>query len=166
MNKSGLFWQTYLQLEKEALELSRYIYFTDEIIVNVNGAEVSQSCTTQLDVFSPYIADLLVRCCVQIEAISKELYFDNGGTKPRGDSSIFFDEDCLKLIDIKWQTHNKIVMITSPSFNFTKEENRAFRPLKNAHKRQGASWEKHIKLSSMIGILHFKEEPSRRSYMH
>lgn len=142
MNKSGLFWQTYLQLEKEALELSRYIYFTDEIIVNVNGAEVSQSCTTQLDVFSPYIADLLVRCCVQIEAISKELYFDNGGTKPRGDSSIFFDEDCLKLIDIKWQTHNKIVMITSPSFNFTKEENRAFRPLKNAHKRQGTSWEK------------------------
>ena len=93
MNKSGLFWQTYLQLEKEALELSRYIYFTDEIIVNVNGAEVSQSCTTQLDVFSPYIADLLVRCCVQIEVISKELYFDNGGTKPRGDSSIFFDKD-------------------------------------------------------------------------
>ena len=49
----------------------------------------------------PHIADLLIRCCVPIEAISKELYYDNGGTKPRGDKSLFFDEDCLKLIDIK-----------------------------------------------------------------
>ena len=142
MKKSDIFWQTYLNLEKEAIELSKYIFFTDEIQVNYNGNIVSRSCTTQLETFSPYIADLLVRCCVQIESISKELYFDNGGTKARGDKNIYFDEDCLKLIDMKWQTHNKIVMVVAPFFNLTKDENRILKPLKNAHKRQGTSWEK------------------------
>ena len=142
MKKSDIFWQTYLNLEKDAMEVSKYIFFTDEILVNRNGTLVTQSCNTQLNTFSPHIADLLVRCCVQIEAISKELYFDNGGTKARGDSSILFDEDCLKLIDIKWKTHNKVVMIASPSFNLTKDENRIFKPLKEAHKRQGTYWEK------------------------
>ena len=142
MKKSDIFWQTYLNLEKEAIEVSKYIFFTDEVLVNGKGGIVTQSCNTQLETFSPHIADLLVRCCVQIEAISKELYFDNGGTKARGDSSILFDEDCLKLIDIKWQTHNKTVMVVAPFFNFVKDENRILKPLKEAHKRQGTYWEK------------------------
>lgn len=142
MKKSDIFWQTYLNLEKEAIEVSKYIFFTDEVLVNGKGGIVAQSCNTQLETFSPHIADLLVRCCVQIEAISKELYFDNGGTKARGDSSILFDEDCLKLIDIKWQTHNKTVMVVAPFFNFVKDENRILKPLKEAHKRQGTYWEK------------------------
>ena len=142
MKKSDIFWQTYLNLEKEAIELSKYIFFTDEVLVNSKGGVVVQACNTQLNTFSPYIADLLVRCCVQIEAISKELYFDNGGTKARGDSSILFDEDCLKLIDMKWKTHNKLVMVVAPFFNFSKDENRILKPLKEAHKRQGTYWEK------------------------
>lgn len=142
MKKSDIFWQTYLNLEKEAIEVSKYIFFTDEVLVNGKGGIVAQSCNTQLETFSPHIADLLVRCCVQIEAISKELYFDNGGTKARGDSSILFDEDCLKLIDIKWQTHNKTVMVVAPFFNFVKDENRILKPLKEAHKRQGTYWKK------------------------
>lgn len=142
MKKSDIFWQTYLNLEKEAIEVSKYIFFTDEVLVNGKGGIVAQSCNTQLETFSPHIADLLVRCCVQIEAISKELYFDNGGTKARGDSSILFDEDCLKLIDIKWQTHNKTVMVVAQFFNFVKDENRILKPLKEAHKRQGTYWEK------------------------
>lgn len=142
MKKSDIFWQTYLNLEKEAIKVSKYIFFTDEVLVNGKGGIVAQSCNTQFETFSPHIADLLVRCCVQIEAISKELYFDNGGTKARGDSSILFDEDCLKLIDIKWQTHNKTVMVVAPFFNFVKDENRILKPLKEAHKRQGTYWEK------------------------
>lgn len=155
MKKSDIFWQTYLNLEREAIEVSKYIFFTDEVSVNSNGGIITQTCNTQLETFSPYIADLLVRCCVQIEAISKELYFDNGGTKARGDSSILFDEDCLKLIDIKWQTHNKIVMVVAPFFNFTKDENLILRPLREAHKRQGTYWErayqavKHDRYSSL-----------------
>ena len=134
---------------------SKYLFFTDEVLVNSKGKLVTQSCNSQLEVFSPHISDLLVRCCVQIEALSKELYFDNGGTKPRGDTSILFDEDCLKLIDIKWQTHNKEVLIVAPFFNFTKDENRILKPLKEAHKRQGTYWErayqavKHDRYSSL-----------------
>lgn len=142
MKKSDIFWQTYLNIEKEAIEVSKFIFITDEITNNLGGKNISTSCTSQLTTFSPYIADLLVRCCVQIEAVSKELYFENGGTKPRGDNTIFFDEDCLKLIDIKWETHNKRVLVVAPFFNLTKEENRELRPLKEAHKRGGTYWER------------------------
>ena len=142
MEKSDIFWQTYLNLEKEAIELSKYIFFTDVKLISGSSGIVTQLCNSQLETFSPYIADLLVRCCVQIEAISKELYFDIGGTKKRGDKNLFFDEDCLKLIDKKWQTHKKVVMIVAPFFNFTKKENCILRPLKEAHKRQGTYWEK------------------------
>lgn len=105
MKKSDIFWQTYLNLEKELIEVSKYIFVTDEITKVENGSEIACSCKSQLETFSPHIADLLVRCCVQIEAISKELYHDIGGVKPRGSNTFFFDEDCLKEIDIKWKTH-------------------------------------------------------------
>lgn len=142
MNKSDIFRQTYLNLEKEVIEVSRYIFITDEITVRKDGAETTQAYDAQLNTFSPHLADLLVRCCVQIEAISKELYHANGGTKPRGDKTLFFDEDCLKFIDMKWATHNKRVLVVAPFFNLTKDENRVLRPLKEAHKRSGAYWEK------------------------
>jgi len=135
MNKSDIFWQTYLNLEKEAIEVSKFIFITDEVIKNVNGAVVTENCYTQLDTYSPHIADLLVRTCVQIEAISKELYFDNNGDKPRGDNGILFDEDCLKLVDKLWATHNKSVMVVAPFFNLTMDEHRILKPLKEAHRR-------------------------------
>jgi len=116
MKKSDIYWQTYINLEKEVIEMSKYIFITDEKIINRNGLEVVETCSTQLLTFSPHIADLLVRCCVQIEAISKELYFDLNGEKQRGDNTIKFDEDCLKLIDIKWKTHNKRVLVVAPFF--------------------------------------------------
>lgn len=143
MNKSEIFWQTYLSLEKELLEVSRYIYITDE-----NG-------DSQLKVYSPHIADLLVRTCIEIEAISKELYFELGGEKTRGDSTIMFDTDCLKLIDVKCQTHKKIVLITCSKFNIIKDKNLSFRPLNEAHKQKGTDWErsyqavKHDRYSSL-----------------
>ena len=142
MKKADLFWQTYLNLEKELIEVSKYVFITDVKTVNNNGTYVEESCNTQLDVFSSCIADLLIRCCVQIEAISKELYYDLGGSKSCGDNTIFFDEDCLKKIDIKWNTHEKVVLVTSPFFNLTKDENRILKPLKAAHKRQGTYWER------------------------
>lgn len=100
MNKSDIFWQSYLSLEKEAIEVSKYVYITDVKTVNSEGKEVIECCDSQLMTFSPYIADLLIRCCVQIEAISKELYYEIGGDKERGDVSIKFDEDCLKKLTL------------------------------------------------------------------
>ena len=64
MNKSDIFWQTYLNLENSLVDLGKYVLISD--VSNSDGWR------SQLDVFSPYIADLLVSCCVQIEAISKE----------------------------------------------------------------------------------------------
>ncbi len=155
MERAQLFWQTYLKLEKEVLEIAKYIYIADEIMTYSSGDLVALGCKTQLETFSPHIADLLIRTCVEIEAISKELYYKFGGTKTRGAKDLFFDEDCLKLIDIKCKTHNKVVMITCPNFNLTKEENLCFKPLKEAHKRQGTDWErayqalKHDRYSSL-----------------
>lgn len=157
MNKSDIFWQTYLNLEQEMKEVAKYVFIADTVNVHRNGQEVTESCETQLQTFSPHIADLLIRCCVQIEAISKELYHDNGGTKPRGDNTIFFDEDCLKLIDQKWATHKKKVLVVAPFFNLTKEENKILRPLKEAHKRSGIYWSKAyqaVKHDRMASIKH------------
>ncbi len=142
MERSQLFWQTYLNLEKEMLEIAKYIYITDEITTYAGGKLITSHCETQLDTFSPHIADLLIKTCVEIEAISKELYYSLGGEKTRGDKTLFFDEDCLKLIDKKCRTHQKVVMISSSSFNLTKEENLCFKPLREAHKRQGTDWER------------------------
>ena len=33
MNKAELFWQTYLNFEKELLEVAKYIYITDEKLI-------------------------------------------------------------------------------------------------------------------------------------
>lgn len=137
-----MFWQTYLNLEKELLEVAKYVYITDEITSYSKGKMITSACKTQLETFSPHIADLLIRTCIEIEAISKELYFHFGGGKLRGDKDLFFDEDCLKLIDIKCKTHQKIVMVSCPAFNLTKDENLCFKPLHEAHKRQGTDWEK------------------------
>ncbi len=141
MDKSQLFWQTYLNLEKDFLDIAKYIYIADEVPVK-NSATGTQFCNTQLDTFSPFIGDLLVRACIEIEAISKELYFQFGGEKDRGDNDLYFDEDCLKLIDTKCNTHKKAVLVSCPSFNLTKEENACFKPLKEAHKRKGTRWGK------------------------
>lgn len=122
MNKSELFWQTYLNLEKELIDLSKYIYITDEKIRYKNKKLIEEKCDTQLETFSPYIADLIVRTCVEIEAISKELYFELGGTKSRGTKDLFFDEDCLKQIDIKCHSSKKIVLITCPFFTLNDEK--------------------------------------------
>lgn len=142
MEKAQLFWQTYLNLEKEFLDVAKYIYITDESISYSKNRLIKSHCKTQLETFSPLIADLLIRTCIEIEAISKELYYDFGGEKSRGGKDIFFDEDCLKLIDIKCQTHKKVVMVSCSAFNLTKDENVCFKPLREAHKRQGTNWEK------------------------
>ena len=155
MERSQLFWQTYLNLEKEFLEIAKYIYITDEKTIYSNKKYITEPCTTQLETFSPHIADLLIRTCIEIEAISKELYFNYGGEKNRGDRNLLFDIDCLKLVDIKCKTHLKEVMVACPSINLTKEENICFKPLKDAHRGQGNDWErayqalKHDRYSSI-----------------
>ena len=40
MKKSDIFWQTYMNLEKEVIEMAKYIFITDEKIINKRGREI------------------------------------------------------------------------------------------------------------------------------
>lgn len=130
MEKFNSYWPVYKNLEDETLEVAKYIQFDDD----------------QLDVYSMKIADLLVRCAVEIESLSKELYWSNGGQKQYdlngNERKLYFDTDCIKLLNDLWGLCGKQIFVTSSSFYFCKEENRILMPLKNSNKRGGAKWNK------------------------
>lgn len=144
MDKANMFWQTYLNLENETLEVAKYIYITDTTTKLDNRSKTVKNIEDerQLLTYSSYIADLLVRCCVEIEAISKEMYYDNGGAKARGSIDLYFDTDCIALLNQKWNLSNKVVMIVASNFNLLKDENRNLTPLNNADKRSKTIWAK------------------------
>ncbi|HIZ81934.1 MAG TPA: hypothetical protein H9722_07585 [Candidatus Mediterraneibacter pullistercoris] len=102
----GLFFQRYL--EKEFLKLADYIHFSDD----------------QLGAYSMFIADLIVRCSVEIEALSKELYCMLGGnmspTDLQGNArDLYFDTDCLDLLEQKRVISKKQIMVSTINFYFT-----------------------------------------------
>lgn len=65
MTEDSLYWNVYRQLEKDFLSIAEILHIDDK----------------QINVYSMRIADLLLRTVVEIEALSKKLYFDNGGDK-------------------------------------------------------------------------------------
>lgn len=127
----NMFWSIYKNLEKELLDLSNRIHF----------------CDTQDSVYSIHISDLLIRTSVEIEALSKELYKLSGGdmTPKDNDGSerdLFFDSDCIQLLDMNWHITKKRVSVVAPTFYFTKQENLILQPLKNCNKRGNGRWKK------------------------
>lgn len=126
MNEN-LYWPIYKNLERELINLSELIHFDD----------------TQLNVYSVKISELLIRTVVEIESIVKELYFLNGGIKP-DDKDLYFDTDCIELIENKWILSKKIVIISATNFYLNLDENRILTPLKKANKRGSSSsdWQK------------------------
>lgn len=131
MNGYNLYWSVYKNLEKEFLELANFIHFSDD----------------QLKVYSMYIADLIVRCSIEIESISKELYFELGGDKNPLDENgnrrdLYFDTDCLDLLENRWHITKKRVIVSAPTFYFSNESNKIFTPLHKANKRgsSGSKW--------------------------
>ena len=119
---NNLYWNVYKSLERELLALADIIHIDDG----------------QLDVYSMKIADLLIRTSVEIESISKELYFREGGTKPDG-KDLYFDTDCLALLESKWSLSKKVVMVSSPIFYLKEDDNIYLTPLHKAHKRGTSS---------------------------
>ena len=116
------FWNAYKRLEKEVLALSESIHFSDD----------------QSIVYSSKIGDLLVRTAIEVESLSKVLYFDNGGTKPT-DRDLYFDTDCIKLLEDKWLLSKKTIYVNSPYFYFDEESNITLHPLHKAFKRGTSS---------------------------
>ena len=127
MSTTNLFWPVFKNIEKEITSLSNDIHFDDK----------------QLSIYSVKIAELLLRCVVEIEAISKDLYFKNGGTKTDG-KDLFFDTDCIDLLETRWMLSKKQIIVSSTNFHFQNDENKMLYPLKKANKRgsSGADWAK------------------------
>lgn len=119
----NLYWPVYKKLEKEIVELSNHIHFDD----------------TQITIYSVEIAELLIRCVVEIEAIAKELYFNEGGKEKASDKDLFFDTDCIDLLESKWGLSKKTVIVSSANFYFQNINNKILYPLKKANKRGSSS---------------------------
>ena len=118
----NIFWNIYKNIERELIEISNSIHIDDN----------------QLSVYSPKITELLIRTVVEVEAISKELYFKNGGDKAN-DNQLFFDTDCIDFLENKWLLSKKKVIVSAPNFYFDNEDNRVLTPLRKANKRGSSS---------------------------
>jgi hypothetical protein len=126
MTMADLYWSIYKNLERELIALSEVIHFDD----------------SQLGVYSVKIADLLVRTCVEIEALSKQLYLSNGGIAPDNEKDLYYDTICLGFLNDKWDISKKIVNIVNPNMYFEIDGNKILAPLHKAHKRgtSGSKW--------------------------
>lgn len=107
---TNLYWPIYKKIEKEIVELSNHIHFDDN----------------QLSVYSVKIVELLIRCVVEIEAISKDLYLKNGGAIPTG-RVLYYDTDCLNLLEGIWELSKKQVIVSSANFYFQDNNNKITR---------------------------------------
>lgn len=124
---SNLYWPVYKSLEREVLGLSDLVHFDDH----------------QMSVYSVKISELLIRCAVEIESISKDLFIGNGGLVPLG-RDLYFDTDCLSFLEEKWLLSKKKVMLSSVNFYVRDEVNRVLTPLHKSFKRgtSGSNWKR------------------------
>lgn len=126
--KLNLYWPVYKNLEREVLKLADSIHFSDD----------------QLEVYSMSIADLIVRCAVEIEAISKELY--SIVIEEEKDAQKIANEAQLQAIEAQisaskaQKTANKAQIIANKAQEYANETQLAVKKLedntKNVHKRE------------------------------
>ena len=98
MDRSAIYFPVYRRIEKEVQELTSAIYFCDD----------------QRGVYSLDVADLIVRCVIEIESLAKDIYRLENETEPENPGA------CLKWMDKKWEISKKKVVIISPYFHFKK----------------------------------------------
>ena len=121
--KSNLYWATYRNLENEFLRVAEYISIDD----------------AQLTVYSSKTADLLVRISIEIESLSKHLFFKTGGTVPNDKSYAYFDTDCIKHLGRLWQIEKKKVALSCP-YVYVSDKHRILTPLKDCSKQNHGRW--------------------------
>lgn len=123
----NLFLPVYRHLEADVVKLTDSIFFDDY----------------QLKVYSLDIGDLLIRCVIEIEAISKELYLRLGGPEHPIDNNgdqrdLYFDTDCIKMLVDRWDIDKKKLQITNSNMYFSPAK-AVITPLHKAHKRGTSS---------------------------
>lgn len=119
---NNLFWNVYKQLERELLSFAENIYIDD----------------TQINIYSMAIADRLVQTCIEIEALSKELYKQEGGTNSL--NKAYFDKDCLNHLEQKWHLGEKAVMVTTTHLYLSNADNLLLHPLYEANLIKKCDW--------------------------
>lgn len=129
---ANLYWTVYKRIEEEVLELSYNVVFDDN----------------QVRVYSMKIAELILKCAIEVEAIAKDLYKNNGGNMQpvdeNGDNRVlYFDTDCIQhLVDI-WSISSKEIYLTCTEFSFV-EKLQVLKPLHKANRRgsSGSLWKR------------------------
>lgn len=94
----SIYFPVYRRIEKEVLNLTSAIYFSDD----------------QLGVYSLDIADLIVRCVVEIESIAKDIYRKENEEDPEKPGV------CFNWMEKKWNISKKQITIISPYIHFEK----------------------------------------------
>lgn len=103
-DKSNMFWTVYKKLEKDVVDLSYYIHFSDE---------TSENGHNQIWTFSNQIADLLIAISTQIESLFLELYKSELKATPDSVGK------AIGIIDKKWNLSAKQIKIISKNMYFT-----------------------------------------------
>lgn len=91
-----IYFPVYKRLEKEVLALSSSIYFSDDHVT----------------VYSSNIADLILRCSVELEAIAKDIYRKETRTEPQNPGA------CFTWMEKQWKISQKAISFNTPHFHF------------------------------------------------
>ena len=94
---TNFYWPVYKSLEQEFVNISNIVHIDDK----------------QNSVYSVKIAELLLRCVVEIESISKDLFLKHGGKQSEDGGNLYFDTDCIAFLDSKWLLSEKKVIVSS-----------------------------------------------------
>ncbi len=105
--QANLYYPVFRSIEREIVELSRVIYFSDE----------------QINVYSIKISELLSRCSMEIESLLKDLYRKEFDAEPESVGQ------AATALDMKWGISKKELKITTDSFYFTTLYSPYFAPL-------------------------------------
>ena len=131
----------YKNLEKEILDITYSIHFSDDQFEYVKKNGELQTTNEKLKSLDEYIkmpiyslklSDLLIRCCTEIEALVKELTHEKDEdvkNTPTVDKGRPLDTGCrIKYLKSEWDLDKKIIIISCPNIFFVKEENKIITP--------------------------------------
>ena len=86
----------YQQIEREVIDLTASIFFSDE----------------QITVYSLKIADLIIRCSIEVESIVKDIYRRDTGREPDKPGT------AIMYLENTWKVSQKALRIVSPYTHF------------------------------------------------
>ena len=96
----------YQQIEREVIDLAASIFFSDE----------------QITVYSLKIADLIIRCSIEVESIAKDIYRRDTGKEPDKPGT------AIMYLENTWKISQKTLRIVSPYTHFKSTFQPSFTP--------------------------------------